>query len=71
MKKIKVCIEKIKIFIEILKFNRENHHENHWETAQIAASGFLKHSARNQPNSRLRFLSASFYVLELYRDLSL
>jgi len=30
------------------------------ETAQIAAIGFLKHSARNRPNSRLRFLSASF-----------
>ena len=28
----------------------------------IAASGFLKHSARNRPNFRLRFLSASLYV---------
>ena len=27
-------------------------------------SGFLEHSARNRPNSRLRVLSDSFYVLE-------
>ena len=39
---------------------------NHQETAQIAASGFLKHSARNWPNSRLRFSSASFYKPEPY-----
>ena len=38
---------------------------NHQETAQIPASGFLNPQWRNQPNSRLRFLSASFYVPEL------
>ena len=30
----------------------------------MAASGFLKHSARNRENSRLQFLSASFYEPE-------
>jgi len=40
------------------------HRGNHSETAQIAASGFLKQSARNRPNSRQRLLFASFYVPE-------
>jgi hypothetical protein len=44
----------------------ENHEENHQETAKIVASGFLTHSARNRPNSRMQFLSASFYVPECY-----
>ena len=34
---------------------------NFQETPQIDGSGFLKYTARNLPNSRLWFLSASFY----------
>ena len=37
---------------------------NHLKTAQIAASGFLNPQCGNRPNSRLHFLSASFYVPE-------
>jgi len=46
------------------EYRQENYWENHSETAQIAASGFLTLSSRNRPNSRLRLLSASFYVAE-------